>query len=249
MRPADAADSGDFARSGGPCCDVEHSGDRRSVGRVAVSRQPSADRSPRERCGRDCQGHGIGGIDLLGKVVEEVVVIAQEIRSSCGQRDDVSIGDFVEERQEIRANSVAAKPRIGIGGVLDGLEIKRVAKCMRLEAAKRENRVTWARPHARKARGAGAADQGEQHGLDLIVRGVSEHRNGADHSMAHRSRPSLQIWSVVEICMLDTKFDAEPRRDRPCDCGVVVGRGAKPVMHVDRCDVKAGGHCERSERG
>lgn len=249
LRPGDATDSGDLAGCSGSGRDLEYPPHCSGVGWIPVPRQPSADRPTCERERGGGQGDCVGRVDGLGETVEEIIVIAQKVGSSGRQRDDVSVRDVIEEGEDFGANPVASKTGVGIGRILDRFEVERLAQRMRLCTPQAENGVAGARPDTGQSCGTGAAQEREEHRLDLIVGGVSEQCVGAHDALSHCASSGLQIRPVVEFGVLDSKRDTEPSCDRAGGRSVVVGGVTQTVMHVHRNDVESGRARKHRKRG
>jgi hypothetical protein len=87
-------------------------------------------------------------------------------------------------RQHLAAQIVAIEPLIGIGRILDPIELGSRNPCCKLGARALEERAREPpggkgrkRRHRRKSRNSRAAQQLQQHGLELIVRMMRGQQN------------------------------------------------------------------------
>ena len=93
-----------------------------------------------------------------------------------------------------------------------------------------------------------AAQQGEQHGLRLVVGGVAGERVRSEEFSASRAGSGLEVRSVVELGAGAPECHTEAISDPLGRCGRVVRVVAHAMMNVDRDDIQVGRVSEGDQR-
>jgi len=104
------------------------------------SRQPESKGSPTQRFWSRTKSRDTGDVDLGCKLVEEIDVDACDIGSSCQQRYDVAVGDFIQQRKHFGAHPIPLEPEIRVGDVIDDVKTEISAQPVSLGAAETEDR-------------------------------------------------------------------------------------------------------------
>ncbi len=239
---------GDPCRSRSPRLrprDGQHPFDGRSLGRM-VAAQPQADGASPERDRRGGEDAGVGRVELARECIEQIRVVAQQVRLAAEEVGDVALGDRVEHGKQVVPDAVAAESTIGIRLVVDGLEPELRAQLVCLGAAQRQQRSSVA-SHGGQAVGAGAAQEVEEHRLGLIVGGVpGEHIRGK-RLVACGPSPSLEVGAGWHLHP-DRMESGSPLRGDVGHHHAVLGRaGPQAVVDVDRADLTAGFHGQHEQ--
>ncbi len=114
----DAATAAQFACGGAACGHGKDTPNGVGVGRIAILFEPVADRAGREDAWSGRERVSIGGVDVGGVLLEELVVGPEEVSGAVEQHRDVAFGDVVEERQQFVADPVAPESSVLVGGII-----------------------------------------------------------------------------------------------------------------------------------
>src|SRR5918993_4037577 len=107
----DPAAVGEFAGHRLAAGDGEHTFDAGGVGRVAIDGEQSPERSAGDRRGSAGDGRRVGGIDAGRELVEHGPVVAEQPGRASENRDEVTAGDVVSQREQFMAHAVAQHRR------------------------------------------------------------------------------------------------------------------------------------------
>ena len=141
------------------------------------------------------------------------------------QRGNVALGDRRGEREQLVADPVATVGGICVRRVGHGLQAECRAERNGLCPADGEQRS--ARPdacghgaHPGQTVEPAAAQEVEQHGLGLVVGGVSGEHTGGEHGVAGRSGAGLEVRAGLDHDALGPEPGAEARRRCRDDVGL-----------------------------
>jgi hypothetical protein len=209
--------------------------------------QPAADGplGQRRRCGGE--GAGVGRVDRGRQVVEQHDVGPGHVGLAGEDGHDVAPGDGVEQRQQLVAHPVAAERRVGIAGVVDGLEPHVDTQSQGLAPAQPPDRAPH-RVHTHQPVEPGAAQQVQQHGLGLVVGRVAGQRVGRQRRVPGRPGPGLEVGPRAHVDPHRPEARPPARRRGPDHRGLVLRPRSQPVVHVDRRDLTPRLHRQHQQR-
>ena len=218
------------------------------VRRVSVVFEPLANGSRPQHSRSGCEGAGIGGVDVGGQFVEELVVGAEQVGGAVEQHGDVALGDVIEEWEELVADPVATETEVVVGGVVDHSEAELLAQRLGFDASEGEDGMAPTRPDRSESGGPRTPDQGEEQGLGLIVCGVTGQSVWSESGPTGAAGSRFEIGAVVEVDADRAELDAELCGGGPCDVGVDVGGLAETMVDVHSGDSTSGRNGEGDER-
>ncbi len=218
----DAATSGQFACGGAPACHGQDTPDGVGVGRIALLFQPLADRTRRKDSWSACERNRIGGVDVAGRELEELVVGPEQVGGAVEQHGDVAFGDVVEERQQFVADPVAPESGVVVGGIIGDRETELCAEGVRLGSSDPQDRVAPSGSDRAEPGGSRPSEQRKEQRLGLVVGRVARQSVRAECRPPSRSRSRLEIGSLFDLDVNDVERDAELHRDHFRHVGVVV---------------------------
>jgi len=218
------------------------------VRRVPVVFEPLTDgsRPQHPRCA--CQRVGVGGVDVGSEFVEELVVGAEQVGGAVEQHGDVSLGDVVEQWDQLVTDPVATETAVVVGRIVYDRETELLAQCMGFDAPKGEDGMAPPGPDCPEAGGARTPDQGEEQGFGLVVCGVAGHGVRSEGRPPGAAGSCFEVGAVVEVDVDRAELDAELSGGRPCDVGVDIGRLAETMVDVHGSDPALGCDREGDER-
>ena len=91
---------------------------------------------------------------------------------------DVALGDFIHQRDEFVAHSIAPVRRVVVGHVMNRSNVFFVDEVVKRLTAKGSQRLRGIVHHRRKSIDAGAAQHIQEHCLGEVIHRVSGHRPG-----------------------------------------------------------------------
>lgn len=108
------------------------------------------------------------------------IIGAEQVGRPHEERRDVAPGHVGNQRHQFVSDPVAPETGVGVGGIRDRLERQCSTQRVRLGAPEMQQRSTMIWFHRRQTGCARAAEESEQHGLGLVICGVTGQRVGAD---------------------------------------------------------------------
>jgi len=231
-RARDAETSGEFAGHDGPVDDLHDPLEgfvrRRITGLLG---DPPSDGPAREDGVAVAKRPAVGRVDARDLFVEERALGGCHLGDAHQYRHGVPIGDVGHEAEQFGANPVPPDRRIAVRLVDDRLDLEKPAQLVGLGPPKVEDRVVRPGSHRRQAGGPGPPQEPEQHGLGLIVSGVSGHRPRGEDRSSGLTGAGLQIRAGIHRDAVEHEGDAEALGDRGGDVGL--GAGCLPDAVVD----------------
>ena len=238
--PLDAAASDEFAGAGLSGGDGENSPHGVGVGRIPVEFEPLADRSGRHDP-RSCRERiRIGRVDDCCKLFEELVICAQQIGGAVEEHGHVSLGDSVEQWEQLVTDPVATKPRIVVRGIIGDGQAELLAQRMGLGPSQGQDGVTPSWPDRAEASGTGSSQQCQQERLGLVISGVTGQRVMPECCSTSSSGSCFEIRTIRDIDSDRPEWHVEVRCHGASDVGVGIGRCPQPVVDVDGGDLASG---------
>ena len=186
--------------------------DRGRVRRVLLG-QPPPERAPSRRGGRVGQSAGIGRVELGGRGVGQIRLGPEQVGLAGQDRDDVALGDVVQERQQLVPDPVPPEGERRVGRVVDRCQPQLPAQRHRLGVAEVEQRTAIA-AHARQPVQACPPQEVEEHGLGLIVGRVTGEDVGGQRGVARGAGPGLEVRACLHIDALGVERRPEAGRRR-----------------------------------
>ena len=235
--------AGELAGCGSTAGNVEHPANAVGVRRVPVVFEPLADGPRPQNSGCSRERLGVGGLDVSGEFVEELVVGAQEVGGAVEQDGDVALGDVIEQWEQLVANPVATETGIVVGGIGDDREAELLAQRLGFDAPKGEDGMAPTGPDCPEAGGTRTPEQGEEQGFGLVVCGVTGQRVRSESGPPSGTGSRFEVGAVVEVDADRAELDVELCCGGPCDIGVDVGGLAKSMvdMHGSHSTLRSNG--------
>ena len=231
-RPLDPSPRADVTPAGLPAGDAQDPLDGRRVGRV-LGRQPAPHRPPGQRQRGGGERLGVGRVDVRGQLVEQVAVVAEQIRPG-------GSAPAPGRARPARSSAAAARGGPGCAGTpdrrFDGSSTtvmpNDVAEPDGRGPAQAEDRAPGAGTHPGQTRARRAAQQVDQHGLGLVVGGVPGQHVGGQHRVAGVAGPRFQVRPDRDVDRLGSgtlhRTGRRPRpRRRPRRPNRAAGRGRR----------------------
>ena len=240
--------AGELAGCGSTAGNSEHPSHGVGIWRVPVVFEPLADSPRSQHPGGSRERVGVGGVDVGGQFVEELVVGAKEVGCAVEEHGDVALGDVIEQWEQLMSDPVATETWVDVGGVVDDREAELIAQSLSVGASKGEDRMAPTWPDCSEAGGPRTSDQGEEHGLCLVVCGVTGQRVGSESGPPSAARSRFEIGAVGEVDADRAECDAESCGGGPCNVGVDIGGLTETMVDMHRGDSTAGRNGEGDER-
>ena len=230
MRATRAA-AADVGAPGLAAGDGQHPLDGGRVRRVVLALGAATSGRPGGRGpgGAAARAAGVGGVEAAASRASSVV--ARGGRPGGRARDDVALGDVVEQRHQLVAHPVAAMDGVGVGGVVDGRRGPRPRTRPRSRpGAGRGGDGAPARMPARPSRPA------PRRRLSRTVSAWSSavwpvRTSGGQHRVAGGPGPGLEVGAGRDVDRLGPEGGAEraaaSRRRRPRRPSRAAGRGRR----------------------
>ena len=205
----------------------------------------------RAATGAAATARGVGRVDgSAASASRRAASAAARSASRHSSGHDVAAGDVVEQRQHLVADAVAAEARVVVAtGRRPGRG--RASAHSACVSARRSARIGWRGPGRQggEAVEPGAAQQGEQHRLGLVVGGVAGACVGRQHARSGRPGPGPRGRARRRPSTRSARNAAPNRPPRPRDDVGLGGRpGPQPVVDVHRGDVAAGRDGQHQQR-
>ena len=197
--------------------------------------------------GAAARARGVGGVEVGRERVHEVGLVAEHLGLAGEDRDDVALGDGVEQGEELVAHPVAAEGGRLVGRILDRSQAEVPAERPGLAPAQAEQRPADG-PHAGQPVEPGAAQEVEQHGLGLVVGCVAGQDVGRQRGVAGGPGAGLQVRPRRDLDPHGAEGRAEALGRVRHDVGLIVAAGAQPVVDVDRRHSRARGDGQDQQR-
>ena len=184
---------------------------------------------------------GRGGAQVVGHVGEQFGLAHEH-----GHR--VAFGDVGHQRQHLAPHPIAHERGVEVRRIVERLEPLDGADGLGLGPTQRQDRMPMARSDAGEPVGTGTAQEVHEHGLRLIIGGVSQRGLGAEHLMAGEACPRLEIGPGLDRQRFGPERDTEPRRDLGHEHRLDRGLRPDAVIDVHRGDHTVGGDGEHQQR-
>jgi hypothetical protein len=193
----DSPSSGNFTGDCIPSSNGENPVDRCRIRWVAIDGEPSSNRTTGERWVGRLERFGVGWINGLGEPIEQRRVIAKEVGGPCEDRNWIAASDVGDQWKQFVPDAISPHSRVGIRGVGDWVDTLRCAEGHRLVSSNGEERMLRTGFDSSQTGCPRPSQQAQQHGLSLIVCGVTGECPRREHVVASLSRARLEVRSFV----------------------------------------------------